>query len=988
MKHNNLRWIVVLACGLLLAPAAFSQSQITTGTIQGTVTDQTGAVVPNAKVVIRNTATGLERTTATDDNGLFVAPLLDVGVYQIAASASGFGETVNTGYNLTLGQSLVANIQLRVAQVGETVTVVSEAPIVETSRTDASTLVNNRLVESLPLNGRRFLDLAFLTPGVSREPERGNISFAGARGINSNINIDGADFNQPFFGGQRGGERSDSAYVVSQEAVREFQVVRGGFAPEFGRSSGGVVNVITKSGANDFHGNAFYYLRHREFAPRDVFGDERARTIHQFGGALGGPIVRDRTFFYNVWDQQKETRPLTVRFNQTAGLPADLLAQQGVFQSTNDVWTYLVKIDHRLTGNTQLTGRYNWSRNEALNGTFTGLTSGVTTNNGTEKDRTHTVVVNANTVLRPTLLNEFRSQYSYEERPRVNNGEGSDYNPVAGPQVQVSGCCFFGGVSYLPIVQDDDRIQLADNVSYIRGGHNFKFGFDYNRSHVNQIFRGNWRGVYIFNSLQNYLNTLNKVPGAVADQFRVFFGNGAFSVAQTDVAGFAQDNWRIHPRVTLTGGVRYEASLNPQPANPNPQLPLTSKIANTYGWQPRFGLNFDVFGNQKTVLRLASGIYYARTPMLLLNQAFNSNGSPDVGVTFTLNAAQIRDVQRVRPEFVFPFVPNTDDARNSSFFTGANIQGVRPDASFFAPNYENPRSLNISAGVEQLISSNLAISLDWVHLNTVHLERIRDVNFFPPVTGLDNSAPAQMRPLYNTQVRPNPSYGILRQQESSARSNYDGLTLSLNKRYSSGFQFLTSYTLAWNRDDDSNERNFAGIAYEDAFDLAREFRWSRNDIRHRWVGSGSFDLPGGFQVAGIFELRSGLPFSAFTGVDSNRDGQFTDKPIVNGVPLLRNAFRQPKYFNTDVRVSKFFPITERHRVILAADLFNLFNRRNWAYNVSTNESSTTALGSRWGTGQTPLPTFQSIYLPDGTLNTGGARVGNPFQMQLSLKYNF
>jgi hypothetical protein len=287
-----------------------------------------------------------------------------------------------------------------------------------------------------------------------------------------------------------------------------------------------------------------------------------------------------------------------------------------------------------------------------------------------------------------------------------------------------------------------------------------------------------------------------------------------------------------------------------------------------------------------------------------------------------------------------------------------------------------------------LITNNFAVGLDWVHSNTVHLERIRDVNLFPPVVGADNSNPPQARRLFNAQVRPNPDYNILRQQEASARSNYDGLTLSLNKRYSRRFQFLTSYTLAWNRDDDSNERNFAGIAYEDAFDFAREFRWSRNDIRHRWVFSGSYDLPLDFQISGITEWRTGLPFSAFTGTDSNRDSQFTDKPIVNGVPLLRNSFRQPNFFNTDIRVTKAFPVTERHRILLSADLFNVFTTDNWVYSVSSNESSTTTLGSRWGTGQTPLPTFRTIYLPDGSLNTGGARPGTPFQLQLSLRYNF
>ena len=318
----------------------------------------------------------------------------------------------------------------------------------------------------------------------------------------------------------------------------------------------------------------------------------------------------------------------------------------------------------------------------------------------------------------------------------------------------------------------------------------------------------------------------------------------------------------------------------------------------------------------------------------------------------------------------------------------AGIAGLKPDVSFFAPDFRNPRSLNVTAGLEQALTGNLAVSLDWVHLNTVNLERIRDSNLFPPTVGLDNSVPPQMRPIYNVSVRPNPNYNIMRSQESSARSNYDALTLSLNKRYSRQLQFLTSYTMSWNRDDDSNERNYAGIAGSDAYNFRQDFSWSRNDVRHRWVASAVYDLPWGFQVSGIAKAQTGPPFSAFTGTDSNRDSQFTDRPIIGGVMLGRNVFRQPNFFNLDSRVSKSFRIRERHRVSIVFDMFNMLNHRNNYYSVSTNESSTSALGSRWGTGQTPLATFRALRLPDGSLNRGGMSVSSPFQGQLALEYNF
>jgi Carboxypeptidase regulatory-like domain len=986
---------LLLAALLCSTSPVWSQSQITTGTVEGTVTDETGAVVSGATVTLTHVSTGVQRTLSTDTAGRYTAPLLSVGNYEITVQLTGFTTLKRTGIVLTLGQTQTVDVTLKLASVETTLEVTESAPLIETSRSETSSLVDTNQVSNLPLNGRRFFDLAFLTPGVYQERERNNLTLSGSRGINSNINIDGADFNQPFFGGQRGGERASSAYVVSQEAIREFQVVRGNFSAEFGRSTGGVLNVITKSGTNDFHGSAFYFLRHREFAPRDLNGDERAPIRQQFGGAIGGPIVKNKTFFYNVYDQQQERQAYIIRFNSTAGLPADLLAQQGVFETTNDVHTYLVKVDHELSPSHRLFGRYNYSRNVGENATFTGVNTGVISNNGTERDRTHTAVANLNSIFSPTILNEFRWQYSYEERPRVNNGESDDFVSQVGPQVQVTGCCFFGGVSFLPVKQYDDRLQFTENLSIIKGAHNMKVGFDYNRSYVDQIFRGNWRGVYIFNTIGNFVRAKNgeinpaTAQPYAADQFRLFFGDGAFTASVNEYAAYAQDTFKVSSKFTLNFGLRYEAFIMPQPTRPNPLLPQTSSIpSDREMWQPRFGLSYDFRGDGKTVLKLGGGFFHARTPLLLINQAFNANGSPNVGVTFTLNPAQIDAVQRTHPEFIFPFVPDTSRAENSTYITGAGVAGLRPDASFFAPDFRNPRSLQYTATLERQMFTDLAVSLDYIHNNSVYLQRIRDVNLPAPVYQLDDSIPPVLRPRFLTSNRPNTNFNILRSQESTARSNYDALTLSLKRRYASKLQFYTNYTLSYNRDDDSNERNFAGIAYENAFNLADEYRWSRNDIRHRWVMSGLYDLPFGFQIGTIVEWRTGSPFSAFTGRDSNGDGQFTDKPLISGIPLLRNAFRQPNVFNQDLRVSKAIRIREGHQLSLIFEMFNLWNTENLSYNVSTNESTTTALGSVWGRGQTPVSTFRTFYLPDGTFNRGGTTVGVPFQLQVAAKYTF
>ncbi|MBN1566613.1 MAG: hypothetical protein JXA73_02125, partial [Acidobacteria bacterium] len=244
------------------------------------------------------------------------------------------------------------------------------------------------------------------------------------------------------------------------------------------------------------------------------------------------------------------------------------------------------------------------------------------------------------------------------------------------------------------------------------------------------------------------------------------------------------------------------------------------------------------------------------------------------------------------------------------------------------------------------------------------------------------------RPRFDLSARSNPAFSILRRQESSACSNYDAFIIGLERRFSR-LQFRTSYVLSYNKDDDSNERNYLGINYENAYDLSSEYRWSRNDIRHRWILNSVWDLPWGLKTSSTAEWRTGAPFSAFTGMDSNGDGQLTDRPIINGVPLLRNSFRQPNHFQHDLRVIKRFAMGEHQNLLLSTELFNLWNTKNLLYTANPNEQGPVgAIGSLWGPGQVPLPTFRTKHLPDGSLNVNGLYPGTPFQLQFSLRYQF
>jgi hypothetical protein len=455
---------------LWLSVPVEAQSQMTTGEIDGVVRDTTGGALPGVSITLTHLGIGISRSYRTSNEGRFTGALLPVGNYELSAQLMGFATVTIGDITVTVGKTRFVEVVMKPSVGSTTVKVVDKPSLARAFQFETSTLFDNTQVHSLPLNGRRFLDLALLAAGVYREKERGQLSLSGSRGINSAINVDGADFNQPIFGGQRGGERSNFAFIISQEAVQEFRVAHSNASAEFGRSAGGVINVITKSGSDDLHGSVFYYLRHREFTPRNAFGFDPAPTRQQFGASLGGPLVKNRTFYFTVFDGQREHQPLNVRFN-AANLPPELMNKQGTFETTNNVATWLGKIDHRLSSRHTLSARYNFSNNHAANATNFGVTDSALVNNGTERDSTQTGVVSLTSSFSSGILNEFRAHYTYESRPRINNLESGDFKSVAGPEVRIIGCCALGGLATLPANEHDGRWQFADNLSVLHGRH-------------------------------------------------------------------------------------------------------------------------------------------------------------------------------------------------------------------------------------------------------------------------------------------------------------------------------------------------------------------------------------------------------------------------------------------------------------------------------------------------------------------------------------
>jgi hypothetical protein len=650
-KFVKLSFVLLLM--LSISAIAMAQSEATTGRITGTVKDSAGAAVPNATVIVSNPSNGISQTITTNENGEFTALQLKPGDYTVEVTATGFGKSTQTGYHVEVGSALTANIALGVGAVNEEVLVTAAS--VDTSQVQTTTNINDKSISQLPINGRRFQDFVLATPGAQIDPSRGQISLSGQRGINGNVQIDGGDYNNPFFGGLRGGERSNQAFTIPQGAVREFQVVASGYNAEFGRSTGGVVNVVTKSGTNDFNGSAFFVVRPQKYAHKNAFSQIAAPTQKQYGGTVGGPLYlprfgeggrstvggKDKSFFFVAYEEQKLTQTRAVLFNNlhltgvgTAGTAEALnfaLGLEGPYTQTNNAKVFLTRLDFNLNEKNQLSFRYNYSVNTALNAVTAGAsltptTNSALSNNGTEGDDSNTFVGQLNSFLSPTLVNELRAQYSKENRPRLAN--------ELSPLLQ-GGFGTFGTVSFLPTTESDYRLQLADNLTVLHTGHTMKFGVEYNKTKASQLFAQGQTGFFSINgeaggtatSVNTILQILSVGSAGGSDPANRFdstssryarqIGNGLLTLGSNEAAFFGQDAWKVRPNLTLNYGLRYELQLMPKPDTSNSTLTSLVQNANLplgrvdptvledqkNQWAPRVGFAWDPWKDGKGVIR-------------------------------------------------------------------------------------------------------------------------------------------------------------------------------------------------------------------------------------------------------------------------------------------------------------------------------------------------------------------------------------------------
>jgi hypothetical protein len=973
---------------LLWAPTAFPQAQATTGTLQGFVRDESGAVVPGVQISIRNSETGQTRQSTTDSTGYYRTGSLPSGTYELTAIQPGFGTTRQTGILVSLGQALDVDLTLKVAGTTGEVTVEATSPLIELTKTDVSTIVNQRAIEELPINGRRFTDFVLLTPGVTQDPRglsgasNGDLSFGGLRGINNNLQIDGVDNNNAFFAQSRG--RYRAPYNFSQAAVKEFQVVNSNFSAEFGKAAGAVINVVTKSGGNELHGEGFYFLRDSGIAARHAFAARQYKSRQQqFGGAAGGPVIRDKLFYFGNYDQQIFRVPTNVRLTGVPAADANspdpaiqraialLRGFEGDFKSELLANVFLAKTDWILNGNNTVSARYNYQRLGGLNNVFFNLISPVTTfaldTNSTGKVRTDSAVASLTTIVSSNSVNELRFQFSRDNQENIANGTLPN---VAITNV-ISG---FGRGTTEPRATREKRVQIVDNFSWNHLRHELKTGIDMSVLRIENFFPGFFGGAYSYSSISNFVNNSPTT-------YQQAFGDPYTHPNAMQYAGFMQDNWRARQNLNLNFGLRYELeTYATSELQANPLYPNTGRIpVDKNNVAPRFGFSWSP-KSARAVMHGGYGIFYGRTAQVITATAISGNGLRSQ--RYLLSSSVPAQAAAM------PVYPATLKAPPAITATGTNI-------FVFDPNFVNPYVQQGSLELERQIRDDFKVAVSYIMTKGTHLNRSRDVNLFAPAPvtypifdAASNQIGTGVVQQFNTAARPVAGLGQINTFESSASSIYHGMFVSLNKRWSRGYQFMLSYTLSKAIDDGPDALIVTTPGrVQNAYDARAERALSVTDQRQRFVFSWTAEpamkalsgladaIVNGWKFSAISTITSGRPIDAQSSGDPNRDGN-TGNDRTPG--FGRNAFTGFGHNNHDLRVTRVFGRTEGRRFEFLAEFFNVFNHTNFLFGRNDDgffrTHSTFSTTTARFTQTSPFPLANDAY--------------SPRQIQFALKYLF
>ena len=917
-------------CVCVMTRALAAQETINYGTISGRVTDPQGAVVPGASVTVRQSETNLTRDTLTDPEGRFRFPYLRVGRYDVVVHLAGFTDATQT-VNVTVGSAFELPLRLGLAGLETSVDVTSNVAVLESARSQIAGTVPVEEVRAMPMNGRNFMDLALLVPGVSPTntgstqlfaetsavPGQG-ISIGSQRNFSNSFIVDGLSANDDAAG------LSGIPYGV--DAVEQFQVVTSGGQAELGRALGGYISVVTKSGTNTARGDVYGYFRDDSMNAKNALsGTKLPMNQRQYGASMGGPFARNRTFYFANIEQRRldQTGLTTILPASVALIDARLQAvgypgspiETGNYSNPVDTTHFLAKLDHQVSNRDQLSVRYSLYDVLSENARGAGALNAPSASAGL--DNLDQSIAFSNTLtLSHRTVNETRLQFVR------GNLKALPTDPI-GPAVSIAGVASFGTLSGSPHARFNSLIQAVSNLSHQAGAHALRTGVDFIYNDDTITYPRSVRGAYTFSSLTNFLiGTYNNAG------FTQTFGESVVEQTNPNVGVYVQDEWKVQPSLTVNAGLRYDVQL------------LETINTDTNNVSPRVGFAWTPTGSRRTVVRGSAGLFYDRVPLRAIANAILSAGN-----TTDLNQLHQIGISLSPNQAGAPLFPNILPAPVPSV-TLVNLATMDR-------GIQNARSTQAGVEVEHQIGNTGTVSIGYQYARGDGL-----------IISINQNVPTCVASGTNNGCRPNPNYANNSQYSSEGESNYHSMHVSFVQRWTTWGHYRVSYTLSKSM---NNVGEFFFSSPIDPTDLSKDWGRSDDDQRHRLVLNGVATLPWAVELSGALQAYSALPFNITSGVTTIQGT--AGRPVVDGEFIERNAGIGSDFFTLGVRVSREFHVAGRVRVAGLVESFNLTNQKN----VITRNTN-------FGPGSypdNPSPTYGQV-----------TAVGDPRSVQLGFRVRF
>ena len=1053
-RNFSLRAFVWVVLSAFLGANALAQS---TAALSGTVSDATGAVVVNAKVVATNQATGVESATQTDTAGTYLFPSLPIGIYRILVTAPGFQSAIVANLKLDVATAVTQNIQLTVGQATEKIEIMADAALVDTTTTGVGQVINDKTVQEIPLNGRHFTDLSLLTTGTVTPPANGflsaplrgqgsfGINTAGQREDTTNWLVNGINLNDNV--------QNQITFQPPIDTLAEYKIDNSTFPAQYGRNAGAIVNLATLSGTNEYHGELFEFFRNSALDARNFFNPiltasgkfnpQAPFKRNDFGASFGGPIKKNKVFFFLAYEGLRQHQSLTVASSRVpsqneraavtspaiqkviALVPAANLvgtgnaADQGTFNAFTGGTLANVSLnqgsadlDVQLSERDRIHGYYVVQKDLRQEPTAGGAINANLPGYGDTRDGfRHLMTLSEDHVFGPSLTNTVRLGFNRIHLTFTPNAllDPTAFNinmpagaPVAAglPFFNIGNALGFAGPTNEPQGRGDTTAVLNDGLSWLKGRHTFDFGGEIRRAYNNNIafnigsltFNQTGSGATLQTAMQNFLN-------GTAQVFTVQLGSGNDKILQPSYDAFAQDSFKWKPNFTVNIGLRYAWNSSPSESTGHfTQFdPTTGTLVpasqpyhtNNKNFQPRVGFAWDPFKNGKTSVR---GAYAIMTQDPTTNIVTGLSSNPPFAIPISISSGAIA-------------VGNP----------GGSLGATSLGPSAINPNFNDMYAQDWNLTIDRQLTSSMGLSIAYVGLKGTHLQLNQNINQPLVTNGIYGStrpfptlpATSPILPSQCTAPHPACAFGNINQVNSNGNSNYNALWVTLNKHFSHGLQFLTSYTYSKSLDYNSLSTGETYII-QNAYNPRGDYGPSEFDVRHRFVVSGFYQLPfkanrlvGGWEVGTVVQAQSGNPLnptiSITTPISLTVRPDVTGPIRVTGDPthwfgtsavfatefaspcvgttchpgnLSRDSVTGPSFVNADFSVIKNTKLTERVNLQFRGEMFDIFNHPNFGNPGLTFSPTSTTFG-----------VITSTRFPTGDF--GSAR-----QIQFALKLKF